>query len=502
MIDGGDDTPAVDVVLDAPDDTAQDAARDDGTETDAGDRTDGAADAIVDASVERPDTAVDAGVDALVDRPDTAVDTGVDAVVDRPDAAVDTGVDAVVDRPDAAVDTGVDAVVDRTDTGVDAVVDRPDTAVDTGVDAVVDRPDAAVDAGPDVTMDTGVDASIDRPDATLDATVDVALDTAADRPDTAVDTGLDATVDVALDTAADRPDTAVEAAVDVPGDGAVPADPIAYAGVLSVQTNGAIFRNTITVNGTARAVWVRMPTTLRANPALVIAYHGTNGSGDGMLSEAGTDRVTATDNVIFVAPTAREWPDTASDFDHGRGAWLTYWETGNNPSTTTNQDVLLTRAIIQEARRAYGIDPRRVYAIGHSNGAFMAYMVAQLLRDRIVGFAENSGGISCLNPQQSCRFQGAGTTCSALATQPGWCTCAVPDLPMPLPSTGRCPPALMQHGTADPLVSVFHTCRLEAVLRARGDCAYRTTIYDGGGHFMPPSFATNAWTYLSAFTLP
>ncbi len=391
--------------------------------------------------------------------PDVSVP--VDVAVDLPDAAV---LDVAVDRPDATV---VDAVVD-------VPIDRPDaTVVDAVVDGPVDRPDATV-------VDAVVDAPVDRPDTTV---VDVVADVAVDRPDTTVDVAVDATVDVASDVSS-----------------TIPPDPVAYVGTFSTRTDGRSFLLPMRVLGTRRDVWIQMPVTLGPNPALMLAFHGTNGDGAVMLSDSGASSVIASNNVIFIAPTSRWFGGEGADFDHPGGNG-TYWETANNTDPNTNEDLVLVRAIIQEARRAYNIDPARVYAYGHSNGGFMAYMVAQLLRDRVVGFGENSAGLSRCNPQQSCRFQGAGTTCAALATQSGWCTCAGPELPVPVPTMGRHGPAILLHGTADPLVSVYHTCTLEALLRARGHTV-STTLFDGGGHYLSATVASRVWTFLSPYRMP
>lgn len=423
---------------------------------------------VVVRDVVAPDVVVP--VDVVVDRPDAAV---LDVAVDRPDVTV---VDVPVDRPDTTV---VDAVVD-------VPVDRPDTTVvDAVVDVPVDRPDTTV-------VDVVADVAVDRPDATV---TDAVADVAVDRPDTTV-------ADVAVDVAVDRPDATLDATVDVAPDASttIPPDPVAYVGTFSTRTDGRSFLLPMRVLGSRRDVWIQMPVTLGPNPALMLAFHGTNGDGAVMLSDSGASSVIASNNVIFIAPTSRWFGGEGADFDHPGGNG-TYWETANNPNPDTNEDLVLVRAIIQEARRAYNIDPARVYAYGHSNGGFMAYMVAQVLRERVVGFGENSAGLSRCNPQQSCRFQGAGTTCAALSTQSGWCTCAGPELPVPVPTTGRHGPAILLHGTADPLVSVYHTCTLEALLRARGHTV-STTLFDGGGHYLSATVASRVWSFLSPYRMP
>ncbi len=409
--------------------------------------------------------------------PDASTDDAslADASVDQVGAA--DVFEAGLDRPDAV--TPVDVAPDRVDGGAsDVPVDRPDSTVDVVIDVPVDRPDVTVDA------------AVDRPDTTVDAVVDTGLDVPVDR------------IDAAVDAPVDRPDITLADALDSTADGGstIPPDPVAYVGTFSTRTDGRSFLLPVRVNGNRRDVWLQMPTTLGPNPALMLAFHGTNGDGAGMLAESGASTVIASNNVIFIAPTSRWFGDEGADFDHSGGNG-TYWETANNPNPDTNEDLLLTRAIIQEARRAFNIDPARVYAYGHSNGGFMAYMVAQVLRDRVVGFGENSAGLSRCYPQQACRFQGSGTTCAALSTQSGWCTCSGAELPVPVPTTGRHTPGILMHGTADNLVSVFHTCTLESLMRARGN-PVSIMLFDGGGHYLSVNTAPRVWAYLSAFRMP
>jgi poly(3-hydroxybutyrate) depolymerase len=245
-----------------------------------------------------------------------------------------------------------------------------------------------------------------------------------------------------------------------------------------------------------RDVWIRLPRKIGRSPALLLAFHGTNSDGENILTESGAGAVVDSENVIAIAPTSRWFSEMGADFDHPGGNG-TYWETATNTNTNTNEDLVLTRAVIQEARRAYNIDPLRVYTYGHSNGGFMALMVSQVLGNRIAAFGTNASGLSRCNPQRTCRFQGRGTTCAALATQAGWCNCAGPELPV---AFTRNTPGVLFHGTADPLVSVYHTCMLEAAMRARGT-PVTVTLFDNGGHSAFMSLTRRVWDVLSPYRL-
>ena len=476
--------PHLDAQVDASADASQDATpAEDASGTDV--RADTTAD-LVDATSVVDAIATDAR-DVIVDMP------GVIDAVDVRDVTADNVDVAVVDAHDAAADILVVAdvidVPDVRDAVLDSVaVDVRDAAVDVvDVADVPDVRDAAVDVAdvPDV-RDAAVDV-VDVPDV-RDAAIDV-----VDVVD--VRDAADATPDTTV-----PPDSPADVATDTPSDVVIPPDPVMYTGTLPIHTDGAVFMTRFQVLGNNRDVWVLMPRVLPRNAPLVLGFHGTNSDGAVFLSESGAAAVSDAQGVVFIAPTSRWFSETGADFDHPGGNG-TYWETANNTNPNTNEDLVLTRAIIQEARRVYGIDPTRVYAYGHSNGGFMAYMVSQVLRDRVVGFGENASGLSRCNPQQTCRFQGSGSTCAALATQSGWCACTGAELPIAVGATGRRTPGVLFHGTADPLVSVYHTCTLEARMRAVGN-PVQTTLFDGGGHADFSTFASRMWSYLSVYRLP
>lgn len=272
------------------------------------------------------------------------------------------------------------------------------------------------------------------------------------------------------------------------------ADTVSYTGSFAVRNGRS--RAQLRVAGEARDVTVYLPSTRPSAPALVLAFHGTNGSGDVMLDESSARAMADRSGAVFIAPDSRWMP--RGDWDHATEE--TYWQT-SGVSPGANPDLLLTRAIIVEAQRRFGVDPRRIYAIGHSNGGFFAELVATQLSSRIAGFAVSSAGLVRCSTTRGCRFQGSGSTCAALRTQAGWCACSGPDLPGPIPTSGRIPPAYLTHGTRDPLVSVQYTCALAERMAGAGAAA-TVVLRNGDGHVMPETFALDAWTFLSSRRLP
>jgi predicted esterase len=398
--------------------------------------------------------------------PDASADASADAAA--PDARVD---DLGRLRPDAAV--------------ADARVLDPDARV-LDPDARVLDPDAAPPPDPDARV-LNPDARVLDPDARV-------LD-----PDARV---LDPDARVALpDAAPPDPDAAL------PPDGP-PLDPIAYGGRLPVAAGAG--RAVLTVAGLDREIEVYVPPRPAAQPALVLALHGTWGWGTDLVGAhrpQGFEDLADAHGFILLAPDARRI--VAGDWDqHDAGVHnRTYWETlptddparGADPDR--NPDLLFIRAVIAEARRTYGVDPRRVYVVGHSNGGFFTQHVATVLADRIAAFASASAGLVRCPSTATCRFQGRGDTCADLRANPGYCACDGPEKPVPVPVGRRMPPGFLFHATDDDIVSVYYSCELEARMQTLGHTVESHIRDQGGGHWLPRSFSGEAWAFLSRFSL-
>ncbi|MFO0646237.1 MAG: PHB depolymerase family esterase [Polyangiales bacterium] len=323
------------------------------------------------------------------------------------------------------------------------------------------------------TTSSPVDASMSAPDVRV-------VDASMSAPDVR-----------AVDAAVASPDVPrVDATVTAPTPLAT--DPVAYSG--SFTGASGYYTARLTVMGESRSVWVYAPATRGANPPLVVAFHGTNADGDVMINDSGLRALADAEGIVVVAPNSRWFGGEGADYDHPGGNG-TYWET-RNANVDTNADLVLARAAIVEAQRRYATNPDRVYAVGHSNGGFMALLVSVTLRDRIAAFAENSAGMVTCATRPGCAFQGSSTTCSGLAAEGGWCGCTGYQLPVGIPTSGRRVPGYLAHGTQDPMVSVYYTCALASRLGAAGVTAQ--VALRAGGHDLPGSFARSAWTFLAA----
>ena len=134
-----------------------------------------------------------------------------------------------------------------------------------------------------------------------------------------------------------------------------PADAIKYKGQFP---KGKGYKTaTLTVAGVARKVEIYLPAGLSARAPVLITFRGTNDDAKKMIESSAAKNVGDKQDAIIISPWARKL--SSGDWDNHTGS-ETYWETYPNTDPNKNVDLLLVRAIIQEAKRAYSADTTRV----------------------------------------------------------------------------------------------------------------------------------------------
>lgn len=116
---------------------------------------------------------------------------------------------------------------------------------------------------------------------------------------------------------------------------------------------------------------------------VVLAFHGGGGNARGFQSYAGLDAVADREGFLAVYP-------------EGTGRLgLHTWNAGPRCCGYALEhdvdDVGFTRAVIADLARRTGVDPSRIYATGHSNGAGMSYRLALEAPDLVAAVAPVAG---------------------------------------------------------------------------------------------------------------
>ena len=145
-----------------------------------------------------------------------------------------------------------------------------------------------------------------------------------------------------------------------------------------------------TADGRDRTYRVYIPTSAAfGGPVpLVLGLHGGTGWGIQFEESSGLDRLADERGFIAVYPDGVGSPLAPER--------TRTWNAGLCCGTAVAQkidDVAFIRALLDRLEQQLPIDPKRVHAIGHSNGAMLAYRLTCELADRIVSVGLQAGNL-------------------------------------------------------------------------------------------------------------
>jgi polyhydroxybutyrate depolymerase len=147
-----------------------------------------------------------------------------------------------------------------------------------------------------------------------------------------------------------------------------------------------------TPDGRTRTYRVVVPDPIAADGPvpLLIALHGGTGSGRQFERVSRFDDLAREHGFIVV------YPDGIEIGGRGLLARGHVWNGGKCCSRAAREnvdDVGFIAGVIDRVTADHAIDPARIYATGHSNGAIMSYRLACELADRVVAIGVQAGAI-------------------------------------------------------------------------------------------------------------
>jgi polyhydroxybutyrate depolymerase len=156
---------------------------------------------------------------------------------------------------------------------------------------------------------------------------------------------------------------------------------------------------TVQVNGEARRYFLYLPATWRRDAAapLVLVFHGGGGQASGIAPHTGFSRLADHEGFVVAYP-------------EGIGG---RWNDGRGLASAAHDDVAFVRVLIDSLEAELGIDRRRVYATGISNGAMFTYRLACDLPGTLAAIAPVSGAMPAALTERCART----TPVSVLAFQ-------------------------------------------------------------------------------------
>jgi polyhydroxybutyrate depolymerase len=268
------------------------------------------------------------------------------------------------------------------------------------------------------------------------------------------------------------------------------------------------------VFGGARPVTIQVPHGYdagRPTPLLVV-LHGYGFNGTIQAQYLRLTPLVETEGFLMVAP------DGTVDSTGSR-----FWNTTDDCCTAacnSVDDIGYIRGLIDEIRHDYNVDPKRIYLVGHSNGAFMAHRLACVAAHDIAAIVSLAGATyadanDCAPSEPVHVLDIHGDADSTIDYGGGTLTIA-PDICFAFPGEAdtmahwqtydRCTPGMV----ADPMtlnldnklagnetaIQRFEGC-------ARGAAVDLWTIH-GGGHIptLSAEFAPHVWQWLSDHPKP
>jgi len=147
---------------------------------------------------------------------------------------------------------------------------------------------------------------------------------------------------------------------------------------LAAQTPGVEQRRSLEVAGSRRSYLLYLPSSyVRGRPLpLVLVFHGAGGRGSGMARHTGFTPLAEREGFAVAYPDGlnRRWND-------GRGVG------------GAQDDVGFVRVLVDSLAGELGLDRRRIYATGISNGAMFSYRLACDLPGVLAAIAPVAGAV-------------------------------------------------------------------------------------------------------------
>jgi polyhydroxybutyrate depolymerase len=139
------------------------------------------------------------------------------------------------------------------------------------------------------------------------------------------------------------------------------------------------------IDGVKRTALVRIPAAVSGQVAVVFCWHGHGGRAVQSAGKWGYDSADKTSILVFPQglPTVSPLVDKA-----GR---MPGWQT--TVGGEGDRDIHLFDAILADLKKEQPVDARRIFSMGHSNGAAFSYLLWQARPEIIAAIGSVAGGL-------------------------------------------------------------------------------------------------------------
>jgi polyhydroxybutyrate depolymerase len=155
--------------------------------------------------------------------------------------------------------------------------------------------------------------------------------------------------------------------------------------LLSGRAPEGFVEKTWTIDGVKRTALVRVPVGATGPSALVFCWHGHGGRASQAAGRWDYDQADTTSILVFPQglPTVSPLVDK-----EGR---MPGWQT--SVDSEGGRDMKLFDAMLADLKKEHAVDDRRIYSMGHSNGAAFSYLLWQARPDVLAAIGSVAGSL-------------------------------------------------------------------------------------------------------------
>jgi polyhydroxybutyrate depolymerase len=156
--------------------------------------------------------------------------------------------------------------------------------------------------------------------------------------------------------------------------------------LLSGRPPDGFTERTWTVDGAKRTALVRVPADSKTPAAVVFCWHGHGGNSAQSVRGWAFDKADAAS--ILVYPQGLPTVSPLVDKEGRHSGWQSAVGDGGD------RDIKLFDAILADLKKQRAIDDRRIYSMGHSNGAAFSYVLWQARPDVLAAVGSVAGSLT------------------------------------------------------------------------------------------------------------
>lgn len=155
--------------------------------------------------------------------------------------------------------------------------------------------------------------------------------------------------------------------------------------LLTAKAPEGFVEKTWTVDGVKRTALVRVPAGVSGQLAVVFGWHGHGGRSTHSAGRWGYGEIDTASILVFPQglPTVSPLVDK-----EGR---MSGWQT--SVTSEGGRDIKLFDTILADLKKQHAVDDRRIYSMGHSNGAAFSYLLWQARPEVLAAIGSVAGSL-------------------------------------------------------------------------------------------------------------